>query len=131
MQRTNISSGAEWESKIGYSRAVKKGNMVFVSGTVAVDEAGNLVGAGDPKAQAKYILEKIWKVLAQAGTHLEDVVRTRIYVTDISCWQEVGEAHAAFFTEIKPATSMVEVKGLIRPEYLVEIEAEAMISPTE
>ncbi|RZA00884.1 MAG: RidA family protein [Moraxellaceae bacterium] len=131
MQRTNISSGAEWESLIGYSRAVRKGNVVHVSGTVAVDEAGNVVGEGDPKAQTKYILEKIWKVLAQAGTHLEDVVRTRIYVTDISRWKEVGEAHAAFFTEIKPATSMVEVRALIKPEYMVEIEVEAICAPKE
>ena len=127
MSRTNISSGAPWESKIGYSRAVRHGNMIFVSGTVAVDDKGKVVGGDSAKEQARFILDKIGKTLEQVGAQLSDIVRTRIYVTDISRWQEVGDAHAAFLGHIKPATSMVQVSALIRPEYLVEIEAEAMV----
>ena len=127
MSRINISSGAPWEAKIGYSRAVRKRNMIFVSGTVAVDENGKPIGGDSPKEQARYILDKIGKTLEQVGAQLSDIVRTRIYVTDIKRWQEVGEAHADFLGHIAPATSMVQVSALIRPEYLVEIEAEAMV----
>jgi enamine deaminase RidA (YjgF/YER057c/UK114 family) len=127
VRRTNISSGAKWEDIIGYSRAVHVGNVLEVSGTVAVDENG-VVGKGDFYAQSKFILEKIKGVLHQAGFTLEDVVRTRMYVTDIRQWEAVGKAHGEFFRTIKPATSMIQVSGFIEPEYLVEIEATAMKS---
>jgi enamine deaminase RidA (YjgF/YER057c/UK114 family) len=127
MQRTNYSSGAKWESIVGYSRAVKIGNVIEVTGTVAVDEAGLLVGAGDAYAQTKFIIEKIEKVLIAAGASLKDVVRTRLFVTDIDRWEEYGHAHGAFFSEIRPCTTMVEVSGLIEPGFLVEIEATAYI----
>ncbi|HLT73385.1 MAG TPA: RidA family protein [Cyclobacteriaceae bacterium] len=121
MKRKNISSGAQWESIVGYSRAVQTGNRIEISGTVAADE-----DAGDDfYIQALSVLRKIKGVLEEAGFGLEDVVRTRIYVTDISRWEEVGRAHGEFFKDIRPATSMVEVKGLIDPKYLVEIEATA------
>ncbi|MBK6936158.1 MAG: RidA family protein [Chitinophagaceae bacterium] len=128
MQRTNYSSGAKWEDIVGYSRAVKIGNTVEVTGTVAVDENSNLVGGNSAYEQTKYILQKIERVLHQAGASLKDVVRTRMFVTDISRWEEFGKAHGEFFREIKPCTSMIEVKGLIAPEYLVEIEATAIIT---
>ncbi len=124
-QRRNYSSGAKWEDIVGYSRAVQFGNTLEVSGTVAVDEAG-IVGKGDCYAQARFILQKIEKVMVQAGFKLTDVVRTRMYVKDISQWEKVGRAHGEFFGAIKPATSMVEVSGLIDPEYLVEIEVTAV-----
>jgi enamine deaminase RidA (YjgF/YER057c/UK114 family) len=127
MQRTNYSSGAKWEDIVGYSRAVRIGNIVEVTGTVAVDENSRLVGKNDAYAQTKFIIEKIEKVLQRAGATLKDVVRTRMFVTDISRWEEYGKAHGEFFTEIKPCTSMIEVKGLIAPEYLVEIEATAIL----
>ncbi len=127
-QRTNYSSGAKWEDIVGYSRAVKVGNIVEVTGTVAVDENSLLVGKDDAYAQTKFILEKIEKVLIRAGSSLKDVVRTRMFVTDISRWEEYGRAHGEFFNEIKPCTSMIEVKGLIAPEYLIEIEATAIIT---
>ncbi len=126
-KRQNISTGAPWESIVGYSRAVKIGNLVEVSGTVALDENGNLVGKNDPHAQTICILEKIEKALKAAGATLQDVVRTRIYVTDISQWEAVGKAHGQFFAEIRPATSMVEVSRLIGEDYMVEIEATAII----
>lgn len=128
MQRINYSSGAKWENIVGYSRAVKIGNTIEVTGTVAVDENNNLVGDGSAYEQTKYILQKIERVLQQAGASLKDVVRTRMFVTDISRWEEYGRAHGEFFSEIKPCTSMIEVKGLIAPEYLVEIEATAIIT---
>lgn len=128
MQRTNYSSGAKWEDIVGYSRAVKFDNTVEVTGTVAVDENNNLVGGASAYEQTKYILQKIERVLQQAGASLKDVVRTRMFVTDISRWEEYGRAHGEFFSEIKPCTSMIEVKGLIAPEYLVEIEATAIIT---
>lgn len=128
MQRTNYSSGAKWEELVGYSRAVKVGNIVEVTGTVAVDENNNLVGGNSAYEQTKYILQKIERVLQQAGASLKDVVRTRIFVTDISRWEEYGKAHGEFFGNIKPCTSMIEVKGLISAEYLVEIEATAIIT---
>ena len=102
--------------------------MVFVSGTVAADENGKVIGGDSPKEQTRYILDKIGKTLEQVGAQLSDIVRTRIYVTDISRWPEIGEAHADFLGHIKPATSLVQVSALIRPEYLVEIEAEAVLS---
>ncbi len=123
-KRINISTGAPWEHIVGYSRAVRLGNLVEVSGTIA-NEKGQLVGKGDAYAQTICILGKISKVLEEVGAALSDVVRTRIYVTDIRLWEEVGRAHGKFFKDIKPATSMVEVAQLIEPLYLVEIEATA------
>lgn len=123
--RRNISSGAKWEDIVGYSRAVLLGNQLEISGTVAVDENG-VVGKGDFYAQAKFILAKLKSVLEEAGFRLEDVIRTRIFVTNIKFWEEVGRAHGEFFKNIKPATSMVEVSALIDPEYLVEIEVTAL-----
>ena len=128
MQRTNYSSGAKWEEIVGYSRAVRVGNIVEVTGTVAVDENNNLVGGNSAYEQTKYILQKIERVLQQTGASLKDVVRTRIFVTDISRWEEYGKAHGEFFGNTKPCTSMIEVKGLIFAEYLVEIEATAIIT---
>ena len=127
MKRTNYSSGAKWEDIVGYSRAVRIGNIIEVTGTVAVDEAGAVVGNGDAYEQTKFILEKIKAVLERAGASLNDVVRTRMFVTDISRWEEYGKAHGEFFKDIKPCTSMIEVKGLIAPEYLIEIEATAIL----
>ena len=125
--RTNYSSGAKWEDIVGYSRAVKVGNVIEVSGTVASDDEGITVGINDSYLQAKHIIQKIQKILEQAGASLKDVVRTRIFVTDISQWEEYGKAHGEFFADIKPVTSMIEVKSLIGPEYLIEIEATAII----
>lgn len=127
MQRINYASGARWEEIIGYSRAVKIGNIVEVTGTVAVDENNTLVGKDNPYEQAKYILYKIEKVLERAGATLKDVVRTRMYVKDISRWEEFGKAHGEVFKDIKPSTTMVEITALISPEYLIEIEATAII----
>lgn len=128
MERINYSSGAKWEDIVGYSRAVKIGNTIEVTGTVAVDENSLLVAKDDAYGQTKYILEKIERVLQQAGATMKDVVRTRMFVTDISRWEEYGKAHGEFFSTIKPCTSMIEVKGLIAPEYLIEIEATAIIT---
>lgn len=128
MKRTNYSSGAKWEDIVGYSRAVKIGNTIEVTGTVAVDENSLLVAKDDAYGQTKFIIEKIEKVLQQAGASLKDVVRTRMFVTDIYRWEEYGKAHGEFFSEIKPCTSMIEVKGLIAPEYLIEIEATAILT---
>jgi len=130
MQRTNYSSGAQWESIVGYSRAVKIGNTVEVTGTVAVDENSVLVGGNDAYEQTIFIIRKIEKVLQNAGFSLKDVVRTRMFVTDISRWEEYGRAHGEFFKDIRPCTTMVEVRALIGPEYLIEIEATA-IAATE
>jgi enamine deaminase RidA (YjgF/YER057c/UK114 family) len=127
MERTNYSSGAKWEDIVGYSRAVKMGNIIEVTGTVAVDENNMLVGKDDAYLQTKFIIEKIEKVLERAGASLKDVIRTRMFVTDINLWEEYGKAHWEFFKNIKPCTSMIEVKGLIAPEYLIEIEATAII----
>lgn len=127
MKRTNYSTGAKWEDIVGYSRAVRVGNTIEVTGTVAVDENNELVGAGDAYEQTRFIIQKIEKVLQRAGGKLSDVVRTRMFVTDISRWEEYGRAHGEFFAATKPCTSMIEVKGLIAPEYLVEIEATAII----
>lgn len=125
--RTNYSSGSKWEGIVGYSRAVRTGNLVEVSGTVAVDEHNVLIGEGSAYLQTKFILQKIEAVLKQAGAELKDVVRTRMFVTDISQWEEYGRAHGEFFKEIRPCTSMIEIKGLISPGYLIEIEATAII----
>ena len=128
MKRTNYSSGAKWEDIVGYSRAVKIGNIIEITGTVAADENSLVAGKDDAYGQTKFILEKIEKVLLTAGASLKDVVRTRMFVTDISRWEEYGKAHGEFFKNIKPCTSMIEVKGLIAPEYLIEIEATAIIA---
>ena len=130
-ERLNISSGAKWEDIVGYSRAVRIGNVIEVAGTTAVDESGNLVGADDPYEQTKYILTKIEKALLAAGATLQDVVRTRIFTTDISRWEEIGRAHGEFFKEIKPAATMVEVKALINPELLVEVEASVILQENQ
>ena len=127
MQRVNYASGAQWEEIIGYSRAVKMGNLVEVTGTVAVDENGQVVGKDSVYEQAKYILQKIEKVLGRADATMKDVVRTRMYTTDISRWEELGRAHCEFFKDIKPSTTMVEITRLINPDYLVEIEATAVL----
>ena len=121
-KRINYSSGAPWEEKVGYSRAVKSGKVIEVSGTIALDAKGNSTGIEDPYQQTIEIIRIAKRILEEAGSSLNDVIRTRIYVTDISRWEEVGRAHGEFFREIKPATSMVEVSALIRPESLVEIE---------
>lgn len=128
INRTNISSGAIWEDKVGYSRAVKVGNLIEVSGTVASDEKGNVVGGADAYAQTMFILQKIEKALQQAGASLQNVIRTRMFVTDIARFEEFGKAHGEVFGRIKPCTSMIEVKGLVGPDFLVEIEATAILS---
>ena len=128
MTRTNYSSGAKWEDIVGYSRAVRVGNIIEVTGTVAVDQTGKTVGGTNAYEQTKFIIQKIEKVLQQAGASLNDVVRTRMFVTDISRWEEYGKAHGEFFAGIKPCTSMLEVKALIEPDYLIEIEATAILS---
>ena len=127
MERTNYSSGAKWEDIVGYSRAVKIGNVIEVTGTVAADDNTNPVGGNSAYEQTKFVIQKIEKILKKAGASLEDVVRTRMFVTDISRWEEYGKAHGEFFKNIKPCTSMIEVKGLIEPGYLIEIEATAII----
>lgn len=126
-KRINIASGSIWEDQVGYSRAIKVGNQIEVSGTTSVD-GDTLVGKDDLYKQTKFILQKIEHSLQQAGATMHDVVRTRMYVTDISQWEKAGIAHAEFFRDIKPATSMIEVSRLIHPDMLIEIEATAIIN---
>jgi enamine deaminase RidA (YjgF/YER057c/UK114 family) len=127
MQRKLISSGTPWESVVGYSRAVRIGNHIWVAGTTASNERGEVEHVGDPGAQARYILNKIARALTEAGASMRDVVRTRIYVTDIAQWEAIGRAHGEFFGEIRPASTMAEVSALVDPKHLVEIEVEAWV----
>lgn len=127
MSRQLASSGSAWEQKIGYSRAVRVGNLVSVSGTTATDENGETACKGDLYGQTKFILAKVEKALATLGAKYENVIRTRMFLTDISRWEEAGRAHGEYFSEIRPATTMVEVSKLISPDHLIEIEVDAVI----
>lgn len=126
--RRRISSGSVWEARVGFSRALRVGNWVFVSGTTATDVDGNVIGAGDPYAQTVAIIEKIERALIEAGATLADVVRTRVYVTNADDWEAVGTAHARFFGDVRPANTLVEVSRLVGKGYLVEMEADALIA---
>jgi len=126
-KRVNIFSGAKWEDIVGYSRAVRVGDKIFVSGTVATDENGNIIGNDDIYLQTKFILQKIEKTLNQAGASINDVVRIRMFVVDINKWEEIGKAHSEIFNNIRPAATMVEISKLINEQCLIEIEADAVI----
>ena len=126
-ERKNISSGTPWESIVGYSRAVRMGNRVWVAGTTATDETGQVVAAGDAAAQTRYILQKIESALKDAGASMADVVRTRMFVTDISQWEAIGRVHGEFFGAVRPAATMVQVGKLIDPAHLIEIEVDAFV----
>lgn len=127
MKRRNISSGAPWEKTVGYSRAVRIGNLIEVAGTTAVNERGEVVGRNDPYLQARYALEKIGRALAEAGAGFENVIRTRMFVTDVARWEDVGRAHGEVFGDIRPASTLVQVASLVRSDLLVEIEATAIV----
>ena len=127
MNIEKLSSGAKWEDIVGYSRAVKIGNRIIIGGTTAVDENSKIVGKDDIYAQTKYIFQKIEKYLTRLGAALENVVMNKMYVTDISKWEDVGKAHAEFFAKIKPCCMMIEVRGFVSPDMLVEIETEAVL----
>ena len=127
MNRQTVSSGTPWEKQVGYSRAVRAGNLVFISGTTASDEAGNTLTIGNAYEQTKLILEKIERTLKEIGAKMSDVVRTRMFVTDISRWEEIGRAHGEAFGDIRPAATMVEVRRLVNPDHLVEIEIDAVV----
>ena len=128
LDRQNFSSGAKWESIVGYSRAVRVGNRIYVTGTTATDEHGQIVGTDDGYRQTVQVIRNIQRVLEQAGATLSNVVRTRMFVTDISRWKEYGRAHGEYFRDIRPVTSMIEVKALIDPSMLIEIEADALVA---
>ena len=127
-RRINISSGTKWEDIVGYSRAIRVGNIIEVAGTTSIDENQQIVGLKNPYEQTKFVITKIERALIEAGATLSDVVRTRMFVTDIRNWEEIGRAHGEFFKDIKPTATMVEVKSLINPDLLIEMEAKAILS---
>jgi enamine deaminase RidA (YjgF/YER057c/UK114 family) len=131
MRKDRVSSGTKWESIVGYSRAVRCGSIIYVSGTTATDEEGTIVGVGDPRAQTEQIIRNIEFALKALGSSLDDVVRTRVYVRNIDDWEAIGRVHGEYFGEILPATSMVEVSRLIDSEMLLEIEADAIVDPRD
>lgn len=127
MERKRVTTGTEWEPRVGYSRAIRVGDRILVSGTTATDEDGDPVAPGDPGVQTRRALEIVVDAIEEAGGRREDIVRTRMYVTDADDWETVGEVHGEFFDDVRPASTMVEVSSLIGPEYVVEVEAEAVV----